>query len=363
LLAGCSFEPRIPDGTVVCGASGECPAGTSCVSPPKGSGGKASGPALCCRDSLCSGRYAPAKDASGPVRAPDAGAPRPPEDPAAPTPDDAATGIDVAASGSEAGALDLSRPAEDVAPADTTAIDTRPVEPPPQDDPSLATGIKAYLRFDDAPQNQTWRDSSGNGNAATLHVADVQASWTDGRYDRGCRLAGGIGGGWLEMPAANSFNDIVHGLSISAWILRTPEDRGDGTVLARRSSSGSGQLYALDIVGDRLRIRLNTAGGYNANLSAGDPLPHGRWVHVAMTYDEHMVRLFVDGLERASMPYGLGLPPEITPVMVGAAEPGTGGSPISRLAGTLDEVLLYGRALANRDVSALAARARPPAAK
>ena len=331
-----------------------------CVTP-----SRASEPPICCRDSSCAGRYAPPKDAGG-TRPADAGAPRGPDAGApAPVPSDASgPSADLGSpAGSDAGA-DHAPPPEDALAADVAPlVDTRPAEPPPQDDPALATGAKAYLRFDDLPQNQAFRDSSGNGNAATLHGADLQASLVEGRYDAGVRLSGGAGGGWLEMASSNSFNDIIHGVSIAAWIFRTPDDSGDGALLSRRSASGSGQLYVLEIVGDRLRTRINTAGGYNANLSTATQLPHGRWVHVAMTYDEHVVRLFVDGLERSSMPYALGLPPELTPILIGAAEPGTGGAATGRLAGTLDEVLLYGRGLTNREIAALGAHTRPSAAK
>jgi uncharacterized protein len=307
--------------------------------------------------------YPATADAARDPRPRDAEAPRVPDanEPAA---SDGGAVVDPAPSPGEpdgGGPADLPGQGSDAPQVDAAPIDNRPAEPPPQDDPSLATGAKAYLRFDDTPQNQTWRDSSGSGNPALMRGADVQASLSQGRYDTGLRLLGGAAGGWLEMASSNSFNDIVHGLSIAAWIFRTGDD-GDGTILSRRSSSGSGQLYALEIVNNRLRARLNTAGGYNANLgSGGQPLPSDRWVHVALTYDERVLRLFVDGDERASMPYALGLPPELTPVLVGAAEPGTGGAPLNRLAATLDEVLVYGRALSNRDVAALAARSRPTA--
>jgi hypothetical protein len=211
------------------------------------------------------------------------------------------------------------------------------------------------------PQSQVWRDSSGKRNDATLHAAGVDAATVEGRYDGGVRLIGGPAGGWLEMRTASAFDMIVHGITIAAWIQRSATDVNDGAILARRASSSGGQLYTLEIANDRLRSRLNSANGYNANLSSRDPLPRDRWVHVAMTYDEHNLRLFVDGAEQASQPYALALPSEVTPVLVGATEPPLGGTATTRLAATLDEVTLYARSLTSREIGQLAARTRPPA--
>jgi hypothetical protein len=347
----CSKQPPGFDPIAGCGSAGKCPAGTICVSHPRG----AAAP-LCCPDSSCSGLFLSKPDADPPPPSPDATVP----DAGAPPVD--AEGIEVSS---------LPPPSPPDAPLDparlgdggltdpaSMSIDTAPLEPAPHDDSALAQGCRAYLRFDDVSPDQGFHDGSGNGNVAMWRGSDPMMPLAAGRYDGGMRLAGDR---WLEMAASPSFNTIAQRLSIAAWIFRAAGDTGDGTIVSRRSASGAGQLFVLEIAGDHLRARLNTASGYNANLTSSSALGHDRWTHVAMTYDGHQVRLFVDGTERGSMPYALGLPPELSPVLVGAAEPGAGGSPISRLTATIDEVLLYDRALASGECVALAARSRPTA--
>jgi hypothetical protein len=370
LLAGCQFDPKVPEATVVCSASGRCPSGMQCVSPASGSG-----PSICCRDAGClssegagtggakgkppprgsggsDGSSAASGGANGGGAAGTGGTPGP---------GDAGTIDPGSPAGSDAG-VDGPNPAGPDALAVEAAPppDLRPVEPPPQDDPALTTAAIVYLRFDDMPQNQTWRDGSGRHNDAVLHGADPAATTIEGRYGGGVHLTGGATGGWLELRTASSFDDVVHGATIAAWIHRSATDSADGAILARRASSSGGQLYTLEIANDRLRTRLNSANGYNANLTASDPLPRDRWIHVAMTYDQHNVRLFVDGMEQASQPYQLALPSEVTPVLVGATEASQGGVANTRLAASLDEVLLYARALTSREIGLLAARTRPP---
>jgi hypothetical protein len=359
LAAGCRFDPHVPEATVVCGAHGECPAGLQCVSPRSGSGVP-----LCCRDSACLGEPAPARGSGGARGTTPPRDARAPEDDVAPiTPLDAASaelGTPATAdAGPDAGAI--GPPPLDAGSAiDLAPVDVRPPEPPPEDSPPLGAAAVLYLRFDDQPPGQTWHDSSGKRNDARLRGGDNQPSVSPGRYDGGLHLGGGPGGGWLEAPSSNTFDEIVHGVSIAAWIYRAPDD-GDGTILSRRASSSGGQLYALEIANDRLRARLNSANGYNANLNSGSPVPRGAWVHVAMTFDQHEVRLFVDGVERASQPYLLALPSEVTPVLVGASEAPFGGPTSSRLGATLDEVLLYARPLQDREIAALADHTRPVA--
>jgi hypothetical protein len=79
----------------------------------------------------------------------------------------------------------------------------------------------------------------------------------------------------------------------------------------------------------------------------------GAWHHVAFVVDAAGGRLFVDGTQRASLAWtGAAGPATTAQGVTFASYPGTAGPP---LAGTLDDVRLYGRSLGTAEIAGLAA--------
>ena len=90
-------------------------------------------------------------------------------------------------------------------------------------------------------------------------------------------------------------------------------------------------------------------------------VPLGQWVHLAGTYDGNRVILYVNGVERARVAKTGALVASSRPVLLGANANGTdplAGSEF--LAGGLDEVRLFSRALTANEVAALANPTAPP---
>jgi len=82
-------------------------------------------------------------------------------------------------------------------------------------------------------------------------------------------------------------------------------------------------------------------------------LNDGAWHHVAFLVDPAGGRLFVDGALRASRPWtGTPGPTTTTQPLTFAAYPGTAGPP---LAGAIDDVRIYGRALGTTEIAQIAA--------
>ena len=117
-----------------------------------------------------------------------------------------------------------------------------------------------------------------------------------------------------------SLNTVEMAMSISVWV-RLPGGMGaGGTILSRRAQSAGGFIYALSVTGGRARLRINSGNGYNLDLSTGQPIPTGDWVHLGVTFDKKFARLFIDGRPAASGVYELGIPQEETPLIVGAGQ-------------------------------------------
>jgi hypothetical protein len=96
--------------------------------------------------------------------------------------------------------------------------------------------------------------------------------------------------------------------------------------------------------------------GSEAELSGPAQAPLFTWVHVALTHDGTTLRLYQDGKEVASAPYARPQMPDTTPICIGCNQNGPGDSANDEtLAGRLDEVMLYSRALSAAEVARLAA--------
>ena len=196
-------------------------------------------------------------------------------------------------------------------------------------------------------------------NLTLLKDFDLNAAWVEGRFGAALDLAGGAGGGWLLVQDAPSLNSIADSLSVSAWIfLKNQAAASAGVIAARRASGPGGFIYIFQLSAGHLRVRLNSSNGYHADHQSQLLVPIGRWVHVAVTYDVHETRFFIDGSMAGGGVYLHLLPPEISVLTIGAAE--TARNVFGdRFAGRLDEVILYKRALAVEEVTALATGYRP----
>ena len=85
---------------------------------------------------------------------------------------------------------------------------------------------------------------------------------------------------------------------------------------------------------------------WSHGLRGPEPAPLGRWTHVAATYDNDLLRLYVDGVEKGTLRRGGAIRPGGGNLCIGAyAESGH-----AAFAGVLDEVRVYRRALAAEEV-------------
>jgi hypothetical protein len=228
----------------------------------------------------------------------------------------------------------------------------RDPDPPPS--AGLAAGLLLYLPLDDGPGHTSARDRSGHENAARLEGLDADRAWVAGRF--GGALA--FDGGRLRVEPGPSLNEISEAFTIAAWVRSAPEGDADGVILSRAAPGAGGYLYELLLEHGQPRIAINSSNGYRADLKHPRAISRGRWVHLAVTYALGSLRLYVDGELVASDGYAHPLPPEASPVIVGARERGPDDPP-APFSGQLDEVLLHARALSADEVAALAGGQRP----
>ncbi len=204
--------------------------------------------------------------------------------------------------------------------------------------PPRAEGLVGYWRFDE-----------GAGCTITDSAGTADGHLTDCPYGGPQRVAGFIGeavafdgsddGARVPATGALSFLDR---LTLSAW-LKHPPSSGFRALIDKRDEQIRGYDLYLDSV-SRPFVRIDAA-----TLSGQTSVADGQWHHLVATFDGDLLRLFVDGVLDAETSVG---PQEIDT----AADLWIGrnfAAPGSALAGTLDEVRIYNRALSDGEVMAL----------
>jgi hypothetical protein len=223
---------------------------------------------------------------------------------------------------------------------------------------SPATGIILYLPLDEGTGAGVVEDPSDNFNVGSLQGLDLRRAWVDGRFGSAVRFPRGASAS-LRVSVAPSLNTIEMAVSISVWVRLSGDMNGDGIILSRRAQGPGGFIYAFGITNGLARLRINSGNGYNLDLSTGQALPKGGWVHLGVTFDKKVARLYVDGRPVAAGIYELGIPQEETPIFIGAGQLTATEMLGERFAGDVDEIVMYNRVLPQSEIASLAAGARP----
>ncbi|MBN1422578.1 MAG: prolyl oligopeptidase family serine peptidase [Planctomycetes bacterium] len=206
-----------------------------------------------------------------------------------------------------------------------------------------AEGPIARWTFDSDHEGDRALDASGNGNHGIL-VRDPRR--VPGVF--GSAIAFDGNGQAIRVPHADALKPR-DAISFSAWV--SPSNLGGVHHIYRKEDGDDRHLFAFQNAGTVLSMGLNFDGAYRELDApiAPDDFPPGTWHHVAATFDGSTARMYVDGGEIASMaaPGPIGTA-GIAPGFIGA-DKGTE----SFFAGAIDDVRIYGRALAAEEVRAL----------
>ena len=194
------------------------------------------------------------------------------------------------------------------------------------------------------------RDASGQKN----HARPYGAKWTPG---------GKVGGGftldgtddYLACPHAPSLN-LTGPMTISLWIKMTAWDNGGG--LCTKGAGMGGESWLLDMAAQRFRfIRRPNASSYSAVTSA-QSAKAGAWHHVAAVADGKVLRIYVDLAETVGQAYSAKSKTNTSVVSLGSRQSGSGPFD-ANIAGVIDEVMIFSRALSAAEIKQLHALGQP----
>jgi hypothetical protein len=194
------------------------------------------------------------------------------------------------------------------------------------------SGLVAAYGFDEGG-GALATDASGHGNAGTI----TGGAWKVGKFGKSLAFDGLRS--WVTIAASDSVN-LTTAMTIEAWVYAT-EAGGSRTVLFKEApGQGGAHSYALYST-----FGVDGPGGHvllaeQVNAHAPAAIALNRWTHLATSYDGHMLRSYVDGVERMAIVAA-------GPINLSDGALRIGGNAMwgEFFHGRIDEVRLYNRAL------------------
>lgn len=198
-------------------------------------------------------------------------------------------------------------------------------------------------------------DDSGGANDGT---ASGDTAYQNGRIGQAFDFDGSDD--YVEVPDNDSLDVGVGDYTLAAWV-NIRAANGDTHYIAGKGALGDyNSAYYLAINGqNHPYFQLWTADGTQGFIGeSAQAISPNEWHHLLMKKEGGDVKLFVDGVERASESPGNFFGGNSAPFTIGKGD--ASSSPTFSTNGLIDEVLLYDRALSDTEITTLYNGSNPP---
>ncbi len=227
---------------------------------------------------------------------------------------------------------------------------------------SAQGGLRALWHLNEAPDSTTASDSSGYGNNGTLNNFPVTHTSTSGFNPGkfGNALVFDSMDDYVEVPDSPSLS-VTDAITIEARVNMTSVPTNMRVICKPFSISAWTTPYAdYELVilneggwdsypGRAVYFGLNLGGTWTYLATSFDIVPLDTWTHLAATYDGSSMKIYINGMEKASMPVSGTIGTSGNPLFIGTRIP----TPNEVFNGKIDEVRIWGRALIGDEILAL----------
>lgn len=194
------------------------------------------------------------------------------------------------------------------------------------------SGLVSWWKFNEN-QGSVASDNQG-GNHGNIH----HAAWQKGIHQSGLKFNGQ--NSFVELANSNDLNINGDAMSVSLWFSWDMNQQGGFIYHLTK--------YVLRINAQgRITFAVYTPTWKEAVTSWADRIIDNEWHHLAATYDGTEIKIYIDGVLKATSPASGNLNHRIATVQIGSQ------ASINYFSGTLDEVMLYNRALSATEVTQL----------
>jgi hypothetical protein len=138
---------------------------------------------------------------------------------------------------------------------------------------------------------------------------------------------------------------VGEAVTIDCWVQTDSAGQTNRWIINRVHGGGTDTGYRLGLLDGRPCFEVPQTA-WSHHLTGPAPLPLGRWVHLAGTFDGRTMRLFVDGIQVATLDRPGRVNPSHFDLVIGGFQL---GSP-ANFEGLVDEVRLFSRALSEDEV-------------
>lgn len=215
----------------------------------------------------------------------------------------------------------------------------------------LEDGLVLYLPFDEG-EGDTVQDLSPNGFVGTLEGDAGGVEWGEGKF--GSALVFDGSGAFVEVPFDEAF-DIKEGITMAAWVTANVPFNPEWRIIINAKKSAQGPWGLQSRAGATLETFYDVAGVrvWTSSTSAMEP---DVFHHVAGTYNvDDGFKVYFDGVLEGGANSNINSRGELdSPPDEGIVIGHNYGDANRWWDGTIDEVMVYNRALSEDEMAELA---------